>query len=136
MTYEEKYKSKIKSVDEIIKILGPYPRDETVIMCHGTFDVVHPGHLRHLMYTKTKADVLLVSVTCDAHVTKADFRPFVPEGLRALNLAAFDMVDYVIIDDEPKPIKNIAKIQPDLFAKGYEYNGSGLNKKTGEEKKF
>ncbi len=24
-------------------------------MCHGVFDVVHPGHLRHLLYAKDKA---------------------------------------------------------------------------------
>ena len=134
MIYEEKFQSKIKQVDELIKIIGPFPREKTVIMCHGTFDVVHPGHLRHLMYTKSKADILLVSVTSDAHVTKADFRPFVPQELRALNLAAFEMVDYVIVDDKPTPVENIGAIQPDFFAKGYEYNAEGLNPKTETEK--
>ena len=56
-----------------------------------------------------------------SHITKASYRPFVPQDLRALNLAALEMVDYVIIDPNPTPIDNIARLQPDYFAKGYEY---------------
>jgi rfaE bifunctional protein kinase chain/domain len=58
----------------------------------------------------------------------------VPQELRALNLAAFEMVDYVVVDENAKPIENIATIQPDFFAKGFEYNpDEKLNPKTQEE---
>ena len=80
-----------------------------------------PGHLRHLMYAKEKADLLIASLTADAHITKANYRPFVPQELRAMNLAALEMVDYVIIDPNPTPIEHIKYLQPDFFAKGYEY---------------
>ena len=56
-----------------------------------------------------------------------------PQDLRALNLAAFEMVDYVVIDPNATPIENIRVIQPDLFAKGYEYTANGLPPKTQEE---
>ena len=56
-------------------------------MCHGVFDLVHPGHIRHLNYCKQQCDYLVVSITTDKHVLKADHRPYVPEKLRALNLA-------------------------------------------------
>ncbi len=131
---DERYKAKIKTAEELFEILGPPPRQHKVIMCHGTFDVVHPGHVRHLMYAKSKAAVLVASLTCDAHIGKANFRPFVPEELRALNLAALEMVDYVVIDSEPTPLKNLAVIKPDYFAKGYEYVASGLHPKSREEK--
>ncbi len=124
---------KIKTVDELREIIGPRPRDKKVIMCHGTFDVVHPGHLRHLMYAKTKADILVASLTADAHIAKAHFRPYVPQDLRALNLAAFEIVDYVIIDPNPTPHENLRILQPDYFAKGYEYVDGGLHPKTQEE---
>ena len=52
-------------------LIGPRPREKKVIMCHGTFDLVHPGHLRHLLYAKSKADILVASLTADAHITKA-----------------------------------------------------------------
>ena len=125
---------KIKTAEEIAKAIGPRPREKKVIMCHGTFDIVHPGHVRHLLYAKSKGDILVASLTADAHITKANFRPFVPQELRAINLSALEVVDYVVIDTEPTPLRNIAIIQPDYFAKGYEYTKGGLNPRTAEEK--
>jgi len=43
------------------------------------------------------------------------------------------MVDYVIVDDQPTPLENLGRIQPDFFAKGYEYQDGGLNPKTQRE---
>jgi hypothetical protein len=57
----------------------------------------------------------------------------VPQDLRAVNLAAFEVVDYVVIDKNAKPIENIRIIQPDYFAKGFEYTASGMPVKTAEE---
>lgn len=127
------YRRKIKTPEELRAIIGPRPRTKSVIMCHGTFDIVHPGHIRHLMYGKEKADILVASLTCDAHVAKGNFRPFVPEQLRAMNLAALEIVDYVIIDLNQTPIENLTLLQPDYYAKGYEYIKDGLHPKTKEE---
>ena len=124
---------KIKTVEQLSAIIGARPREKSVIMCHGTFDVVHPGHIRHLLYAKAKGDILVASLTADEHVEKANFRPYVPEDLRAINLAALEMVDYVIIDRQATPIQNLGIIQPDYFAKGYEYSSNGVNPKTQEE---
>ena len=129
----EKYRHKIKTVDELKAIIGPRPRVKKIIMCHGVFDVVHPGHLRHLIYAKGKADILVTSITADRHISKGEHRPHVPQELRALNLAAFELVDYVVIDHNATPLENIAKLQPDYFAKGYEYTASGVAQKTQEE---
>jgi len=129
----EFYRHKIKTVDQLVEVIGARPRARKVIMCHGVFDIVHPGHLRHLIYAKSKADILVASLTADRHITKGLHRPHIPEDLRALNLAAFEVVDYVIVDSEPTPLKNLAAIQPDFFAKGYEYVSSGLPPKTQAE---
>lgn len=128
-----KYQHKVKTAEQLAEILGPMPREKKVIMCHGVFDVVHPGHLRHLIYAKSKADILVASLTADVHITKGVMRPHVPQELRALNLAAFELVDYVIIDANDKPLENLRKIKPDFFAKGYEYNAAGVHPKTREE---
>src|SRR6201981_882709 len=121
----EAFRHKIKTVEELCEAIGPRPRRRTVVMCHGVFDLVHPGHIRHLLYAKSKADILVASLTADAHITKGHYRPHVPQELRAINLAAFEIVDYVIIDPEPTPLKNLSLIKPDTFAKGYEYQASG-----------
>jgi len=127
------YQRKVKTVDELCALLGPRPRQKKVIMCHGVFDIVHPGHVRHLIYAKSKGDILVVSVTADEHIAKANVRPYVPEDLRAINLAAFEMVDYVIIDRDAMPLANLRRIQPDYYAKGYEYVAGNVHPKTREE---
>lgn len=127
------FSHKIISAEQLQEALGPRPREKKVIMCHGTFDVVHPGHVRHLLYAKTKADVVIASLTADEHIKKGNMRPYVPEALRAMNLAALEMVDYVVVDRDPTPLRNLALIQPDYFAKGYEYTAGAIHPKTQEE---
>ncbi len=134
VSLSDRFRHKIKTAEEIAKAVGPRPRKKKVIMCHGVFDVVHPGHLRHLLYAKSKADILVASLTADRHIAKGQYRPHVPQDLRALNLAAFELVDYVLIDPEQTPLKNLGLIQPDFFAKGYEYTATGLPPKTLEER--
>ena len=113
-----KYFKKIVNLKTLKRLLGRRPRKEKVILCHGNFDVVHPGHVRHLTYAKSKADKLIVSITADKFIQKGIYRPFVPQNIRAMNLAAFEMVNYVIIDTNKKPLNLIKNIKPDFFAKG------------------
>jgi rfaE bifunctional protein kinase chain/domain len=130
---EYEYRRKIKTREELRALLGSFPRPKKAIMCHGAFDLVHPGHIRHLLYAKSKADILVASLTCDAWIQKSEFRPFVPQDLRAMNLAALEVVDFVIVDQNPTPIENIKFLQPDYFAKGYEYREGRVPPKTQEE---
>ncbi len=119
---------KIKTVDEIKAIIGPFGhRGHKVCMCHGTFDIVHPGHIRHLIYAKEHADILIASLTADAHVSKGAHKPEITQEWRALNLAVYEMVDYVVIDNAATPLGNLAELKPDFFAKGFEYAGSNPN---------
>ena len=126
---------KIKTANEIKKIIGDRPRKLEVIMCHGVFDIVHPGHIRHMVYAKTKAKILIASLTSDKYVKKGNLRPYVPEDLRAINLAALEIVDYVLIDHNETPIKSLKIIKPDYYAKGYEYYAKTITPKTEEEVK-
>ncbi|MCM0018601.1 MAG: PfkB family carbohydrate kinase [Tagaea sp.] len=130
---DDRIKRKIVTVEQLVAAIGARPRVRKVIMCHGTFDIVHPGHVRHLAYAKSKADVLIASLTADRHVTKANARPFVPHELRAYNLAALEAVDWVIVDEDAKPLRNLGIVQPDFFAKGFEYVKGGIDPRTQEE---
>lgn len=114
----ERFSHKIKSIDEVRAVVGVYPREKSVVMCHGTFDVVHPGHLRHLLYAKSKADVLVVSVTADVHVSKGELRPHVPQDLRAASLAAYEFVDFVVIDGNATPIENLRTCNQTSLSRG------------------
>jgi rfaE bifunctional protein nucleotidyltransferase chain/domain len=133
--FKNHYSKKIISFENLKKILGKRPRKKKIILCHGNFDVVHPGHVRHLIYAKSKADLLIVSITADKYIQKGIYRPFVPENLRAINLAAFEMVDYVTIDYNNTSIKILKKLKPDFFAKGFEYSSGELPPATQDESK-
>lgn len=127
------YSNKIKTVEEVCGVIGKPPRKDKVVMCHGVFDIVHPGHIRHLTYAKEKGKILVASFTADKFISKGKDRPYVPQELRAKNLAALELVDYVIIDNNPTPINNILAIKPDYFVKGFEYSKDGIHPKTKEE---
>ena len=128
------YLKKVLNISQLKKIIGNYPRKKKVVLCHGVFDIVHPGHIRHLAYAKSQADLLIVSCTGDKFIEKGIYRPHIPQNMRSSNLAAFEMVDYVVIDDNKKPLKLLNKLKPDYFAKGFEYTSKGLPSATLEEK--
>ena len=129
------FANKIKKFIQICEISKLLKKKKKIVMCHGTFDLVHPGHIRHLIYAKNKADILIVSITSDKHVIKKKDGTYIPENLRAENLAALEFVDYVFIDYNYTPINSIKEIKPDFFIKGYEYSGKkNVNPKTFEEK--
>ena len=92
-----------------------------VVHCHGVFDLLHPGHIRHLQEAKSQGDKLVVSITPDRHVNKGPGRPAFPESLRLEQLAAFVYVDYVVLNDMPDAVSAIQKIKPDIYVKGAEY---------------
>lgn len=111
--------SKILTIEKLLEILD---RSKKTILVHGCFDIVHPGHIRHLAYAKSKADILIASVTADRHIAKGIYRPHVPEQIRAESLAALEMVDYVLITDASDALNLIKRLQPNFFAKGFEYS--------------
>lgn len=95
------YKFKTKKIikmNDVDKFFKKLKKTKKIVHCHGVFDLVHPGHLRHFSFCKSKADILVVSLTADKFIGKGLYRPFVPEQLRAENLAALEIVDFVIID--------------------------------------
>lgn len=93
----------------------------SVALCHGCFDIVHPGHLRHLTWAKQQADLLIVSITADAGIEKGVGRPLVTEDLRAENLAALECVDLVVVSQGATAVETLRAVRPDAYVKGAEY---------------
>jgi rfaE bifunctional protein nucleotidyltransferase chain/domain len=98
-------------------------RDEglRIAMCHGVFDLLHPGHLRHLAHAKELADVLVVSITADRFVNKGPGRPAFTEALRAEALASVESVDFVMITPDATALPAISAIKPNFYVKGGDY---------------
>ena len=92
-----------------------------IAMCHGVFDLLHPGHLRHLGHAKELADVLVVSITADRFVNKGPGRPAFTEALRAEALASLESVDFVLITPDATALPAISAIKPNFYVKGGDY---------------
>jgi rfaE bifunctional protein kinase chain/domain/rfaE bifunctional protein nucleotidyltransferase chain/domain len=96
-----------------------------VVLCHGTFDLMHTGHIRYLQRAKQEGDVLLVTVTGDAYVNKGPGRPVFNELLRAENLAALACVDFVAVNHAVSAVEALHEICPNIYAKGSDYRSHG-----------
>lgn len=119
------YRRKIVPADELVPVLAAARRaGRTVVQCHGCFDIVHPGHIRYLQFARQQGDLLVVSITGDAAIDKGDARPYIPQELRAENLAALEFVDHVVIDANPTACALLSRLAPDVYVKGQEYASS------------
>ena len=115
-------RDKIRSVEDVASIaLQLRNAGRTVVQAHGTFDLLHAGHVRHLEAARKLGDVLVVTVTADRFVNKGPGRPVFPEDLRAEMLAALEYVGWVAINSSPDAVSAIGSIQPDVYVKGQDY---------------
>jgi rfaE bifunctional protein kinase chain/domain/rfaE bifunctional protein nucleotidyltransferase chain/domain len=113
---------KVLSLDKLLALRqDARAAGKTVVHCHGCFDIVHPGHIMHLEYARSLGDMLVVSVSADSQVDKGIARPLIPDHLRAASLAALECVDCVYVNPHPTAAELLAKLCPDVYVKGKEY---------------
>jgi rfaE bifunctional protein nucleotidyltransferase chain/domain len=118
-------KNKIVSLKELGDISSSLKKGgKKIVHCHGVFDLLHPGHLKHFEAAKKFGDVLIVTITDDKHVNKGPGRPIFNETLRAETLAAIQLIDYVAINYNQLAISALEIIQPDFYVKGQEYKNA------------
>ena len=92
-----------------------------VVLAHGVFDLIHPGHIRHLEAARRQGDLLVVTVTPDRHVNKGPGRPVFTQDLRAEALAALACVDYVAVNMWASAVETIRAVRPHVYVKGNDY---------------
>ncbi len=90
-------------------------RNKKVVFVSGSFNIIHPGHLRLLRFAKECGDYLVVGVLDD----KAP-GSFIDEKLRLEGLQAIAWVDYAFILRET-PVVFIEKLKPAFVVKGKEH---------------
>lgn len=95
-------------------------RGERIVFTNGCFDLLHPGHVRTLAFARAQGDVLVVGINSDRSVRrlKGPPRPLQPQAARAAVLAALEDVDYVVVYDDPHPLRLLRVIRPDVLVKG------------------
>lgn len=116
---------KLRSLDELISITAQArQKGKAVVFTNGCFDLLHRGHVHLLRQAKAAGDLLIVALNSDRSIKtiKGPARPILPEADRAELIGAMEMVDYIVIFDEPDPYKLIAAIQPTVLVKGGDWS--------------
>ena len=129
---EASVRAKIRTLDELVEITRQaQATGRRVVLAHGTFDLLHMGHVRHLEQARAEGDMLIVTITGDAFVNKGPGRPVFTAPLRAEMLAALGYVSWVAINEAPTAENVIAALRPDVYAKGSDY-AEAKNDATGK----
>src|SRR5262249_48100141 len=119
--------TKIKDLHDLAAELSAIRRGRRVVQCHGVFDLMHIGHIRHFQAAKRYGALLVVTVTPDRFVNKGPHRPVFTETLRAEAIASLDCVDFVAINKWPTAVEAIGLLRPDAYAKGADYRDAAAD---------
>ncbi|MBX7136864.1 MAG: adenylyltransferase/cytidyltransferase family protein [Oligoflexia bacterium] len=119
---EESTSTKVKTLEELQTLVARHrSAGRKIVLCHGVFDLVHLGHVRHINAARKHGDILIITITADQHVKRGPGRPVFNHNLRAETLSNLEAVDYVAIIDAPTAMASIEAIQPDVYVKGQDY---------------
>jgi rfaE bifunctional protein kinase chain/domain/rfaE bifunctional protein nucleotidyltransferase chain/domain len=119
---------KIQDLNKLaVKLAALKEKNRRVVLCHGVFDLMHPGHILHFQAAKKHGDVLVVTVTPDQHVNKGPHRPVFNHRLRMESIAALECVDYVALNQWPTAVETILKLKPNFYVKGQDYSNGAAD---------
>ncbi|GAB4020358.1 MAG: hypothetical protein Fur0010_22880 [Bdellovibrio sp.] len=90
-------------------------------LCHGVFDIIHAGHIKHFEEAKNLCDLLIVSLTKDEFVKKGPYRPHFNFENRSVVLSSIRYIDHVIIDPHETSIEILTNLKPHFYFKGKDY---------------
>lgn len=118
-----KNNNKIKhlNLDILVSDLNTNLNGQTIGLCHGVFDVLHSGHIRHFEEASKLVDILIVSVTSDSFVNKGPGRPVNSLNERIKILSSIEYVDFIVESDSFSSLKIIEAIKPNFYFKGRDY---------------
>lgn len=94
------------------------------VLAHGTFDLLHIGHVKMFWKARTLGDLLVVTLTGDKFVNKGLGRPIYNEYERAEFIRSLRMIDLVEVIQDKSGLPAIEKYRPDVYCKGADYKFS------------
>lgn len=116
---------KVKSLDELETLTAAARTNgKIVVFTNGCFDLLHRGHIYLLREAKALGDLLVVAINSDQSVkaNKGPTRPILAETDRLELIASMEMVDYVVLFDEPDPYNIISILRPHILVKGGDWS--------------
>ena len=117
-------RSKILDRQKLAGILEKYRNaGRKIVFTNGCFDILHRGHIEYLSHASDLGDVFIIGLNSDESVRKikGENRPAVDEESRALTLAAFEFVNYIVLFSEDTPSELMQILLPDVWVKGGDY---------------
>jgi D-beta-D-heptose 7-phosphate kinase / D-beta-D-heptose 1-phosphate adenosyltransferase len=121
---------KIVSLGELQTLIEPKRHaGQRIVFTNGCFDLLHAGHLQLLAFARAQGETLIVGINSDRSVRliKGEHRPIYPASERARILAALEMVDYVVVFDDPRADRIIREVRPDVLVKGADWRGQRVD---------
>ncbi len=91
------------------------------IMCFGTFDLLHPGHLSYLQQAKQQGDHLIVVVARDKTKEKEGKKTLFSEQERLGLVKSLAIVDEAILGHEGNLFKIVQEKNPQIICLGYDH---------------
>ena len=96
----------------------------TTVMCFGTLDILHPGHIYFLKRAKSLGDKLIVVVALDSTINEVkEITPKYNERERVEHIRDLHIADRVMLGYEADKYEVIEEINPDVIALGYDQDG-------------
>ena len=120
---------KIVALEDLVTRLGEVRKSgRKIVFTNGCFDILHVGHVRYLAEARSRGDMLIVGLNSDGSVRtiKGDKRPIVGQDHRAEVLASVGCVDYVVLFEEPDPLRLIQTLKPDVLVKGEDWAADAI----------
>ncbi|WP_035236370.1 PfkB family carbohydrate kinase [Desulfobacter vibrioformis] len=130
--------NKILQLDLLAQRIAQHRKQgQTVVLCHGCFDLLHIGHIRHFRQARELGDILVVTVSPDEFVDKRPGGPAFDQSLRTEALASLGYVDYVAVNKWPTAVELLRTLRPNFYVKGSEFKetGSDYTGKIEEERR-
>jgi FAD synthetase len=92
------------------------------VVCAGTFDHLHPGHVNFLKQAKALGDELIVIIARDETVKKIKgFLPTHNERQRRNNVEDTGVPDFVVLGNlDTELFQILEELQPNIIALGYD----------------
>ena len=115
------------------KVLSWQLKGEQVVFTNGCFDILHKGHVTYLAQAAQEGERLVIGLNTDVSVKaqgKGEERPINSEDARAVVLAALGFVDLVVLFGEDTPFDLIRILEPDVLAKGADYDPAETDPKS------
>jgi rfaE bifunctional protein kinase chain/domain len=95
--------------------------DNSVVLCHGHFNIIHPGHIRYLDYARHQGMKLVVSIQGGRSFLNSERKHHFSEDDRAAGVASIQNVDQVVLLGKGNLEKLIKILKPAILVLGKEF---------------